>query len=77
MAPEAHLILYGEKGFHAIEVKSSSRLRKEDFDGLLEFKKDYKEAKLLFLYGGNRQYYENDILVMPLEDFFKTTHKIF
>lgn len=74
---EVDLILYGEKGFHAIEVKSSSRLRKEDFDGLLEFKKDYKEAKLLFLYGGNRQYYENDILVMPLEDFFKTTHKIF
>lgn len=74
---EVDFILYGPKGFFAIEVKSSSRLRADDFKGLLEFKKDYKEAQLMMLYGGERKYFDNDILVLPLSEFFRTGHELF
>lgn len=74
---EVDFILYGKKGFHAIEVKSGSQVRKNDLIGLKEFRKDYKEAKLITLYGGDRRYYESDILIMPLADFFKEAHQMF
>lgn len=74
---EVDFVLYGPKGFFAIEVKSSSRIRADDFKGLLEFKKDYKEAQLILLYGGDRKYYENDLLVLPITEFFRTGHKLF
>ena len=41
---EVDFIWYGPAGFHAIEVKASSRLRPADFASLEIFGKDYPEA---------------------------------
>ncbi len=60
-------MLYGEKGLHAFEIKHTSRLSPKDFQHLRLFQQDYPEAKTYLFYGGNRQYYENDILVIPFQ----------
>jgi predicted AAA+ superfamily ATPase len=67
---EVDFVLYGERGFKAIEVKASDRLRPDDFKGLLEFKKDYPKADATLLYGGAEEFSHNDIRILPLEKFF-------
>ncbi|MGK5089724.1 ATP-binding protein [Bdellovibrionota bacterium FG-2] len=74
---EVDLILYGEKGLHAIEVKSSSRVRKEDLTGLKLFASDYPTASLTLVYLGTKQYVESDIRVIPATDFFRDTKTLF
>ena len=68
---EVDFILYGQRGLVAIEVKASSRLRKVDYDGLLEFKKDYPKAKLILVYNGSEKKILHDIEIIPLEVFLK------
>ena len=68
---EVDFILYGKRGFKAIEVKCSKRLRKEDFKGLLEFKKDYPKSELFLIYTGEFQYVENDVQVINAQEFLK------
>ena len=68
---EVDFILYGARGFKAIEVKHSGRIRREDFKGLRQFRKEHPEAKLLFVYSGVRRYHEGDIEIMPAETFLK------
>lgn len=66
---EVDFIAYGERGFHAIEVKSSSRIRDEDLKGLVTFSEDYPKAKLWLIYSGaERRIYKN-IQIVPLDDF--------
>lgn len=74
---EVDFILYGPQGFYAIEVKTSSKLRKEDFVGLLEFKKDFKEAELFLFYGGDKKFYQDGIHIIPLKEFFDKGHNLF
>ncbi|MGK5088623.1 AAA family ATPase [Bdellovibrionota bacterium FG-2] len=74
---EVDLILYGEKGLHAIEVKSSSRVRKEDLAGLELFASDYPVASQTLVYLGPKQYVESDIRVIPAADFFQQTKSLF
>lgn len=69
---EVDFVIYGETGFYAIEVKNTSRLRSEDFKGLLEFQKDYPTAECILLYHGkelirNKQ----NILCYPIETFLR------
>ena len=68
---EVDFILYGEKGFKAIEVKCRERINQKDFKGLLEFKKDYPESDLLFLYTGPKDYSYQDIQILNVERFLK------
>ena len=68
---EVDFILYGEKGFKAIEVKCQERLSKTDFKGLFEFKKDYPQSELFLLYTGSKDYTQNDIQVLNVERFLK------
>ena len=68
---EVDFILYGARGFKAIEVKHSDRVRREDFKGLRQFKKEHPEADLLFVYSGVRRYHEGDIEIVPAETFLK------
>lgn len=68
---EVDFILYGARGFKAIEVKHSDRVRREDFKGLRQFKKEHSEADLLFVYSGMRRYHEGDIEIVPAEMFLK------
>lgn len=66
---EVDFIVYGERGLKAIEVKSGARWKPKDFEGLLEFKKDYPKADLFFVYGGDKIDIYNDVKIIPLEIF--------
>ncbi|MBS0617169.1 MAG: ATP-binding protein [Spirochaetes bacterium] len=68
---EVDFILYGERGIKAIEVKSSARLRDDDFHGLSEFKKDYPQAELFMLYGGTSARFQHSVQVLPIADFLQ------
>ena len=68
---EVDFILYGEQGLKAIEVKLSHRIRPDDYKGLLEFVKDYPQAKAFLLYTGLKKYVFKDIQVLPVEKFLK------
>lgn len=68
---EVDFVLYGERGFKAIEIKRSSRIRREDFRGLKQFKEEYPEADLLFVYPGERRFHEAGIEIVPVEMFFR------
>ena len=68
---EVDFVLYGERGLKAIEVKSSAHLRKEDFKGLRQFKKDYPEADTILVHAGEQKHYEEDIAVVPAGEFLR------
>lgn len=63
---EVDFVLYGERGMRAFEVKSSARLRAEDFRGLHRLREDYPAARGYLLYGGTRRLHERGIEVLPL-----------
>ena len=63
---EVDFVLYGPRGFHAIEVKRSSRFREEDIASLRLFCTDYPQAHGLLLYGGHQRYRFGEIDVVPL-----------
>ncbi len=65
---EVDFIVYGQKGFFAFEIKRSSVVSKSDAKGLLSFKQDYPEASLYLIYGGERQYFFDDVKVLPMRD---------
>ncbi|MCX6112550.1 MAG: DUF4143 domain-containing protein [Proteobacteria bacterium] len=72
---EVDLVLYGQKCFCAIEIKSADRVRDEFLDGLRLFKHDYPTSKALLLYSGDREYNYDDILIVPIERFLNNTEK--
>ena len=74
---EVDLILYGEKGIHAIEVKRSQKIRSEDLQSLILFKNDYPMAKLHLVYGENEKQIIDQIAIWPIENFLKNTKEIF
>ena len=65
---EVDFVLYGNKGFHAFEIKRKSKLTSKDFNGLLQFGKDYPAVTLHLLYGGNKAYQEKNIHIYPFEE---------
>ncbi len=66
---EVDFVLYGPKGFIAIEVKASQRLRPGHFEGLKEFRKDYPEAETIMVYLGNERKQQEGIHIIPAEEF--------
>jgi len=73
---EVDFILYGEKGITAIEIKRSQKISLKDLKGLKTFAKDYPEAKLLLLYGGERRYREGEIEIIPITEFLNDKNGI-
>lgn len=69
---EVDFVLYGPRGFHAIEVKRTSRFQEADLRGLRAFRKDYPEATGHMLYGGDRAYSMDGIEVRPLSEALPT-----
>lgn len=63
---EVDFVLYGERGLRAFEVKSSSRLREQDFRGLHRLLEDYPSARCHLIYLGTRRWHERGIEVLPL-----------
>ncbi|MCY4282315.1 MAG: ATP-binding protein [Gammaproteobacteria bacterium] len=68
---EVDFVLYGERGLKAIEVKHSNRIRREDFKGLKQFKEEYPEAELIFVYSGDRYFHEGGMEIVPAEIFLR------
>lgn len=66
---EVDFVLYGEKGFWAIEVKNSATISQNDLSALKSFGREYPEATLLFLYRGTRRLLQDNILCLPVDEF--------
>lgn len=69
LGAEVDFIVYGPRGFWAIEVKNSQRVSFSDTKGLIAFKRDYPESTPFLLYRGDQLLYENGILCVPCEQF--------
>ncbi|MFN0118333.1 MAG: ATP-binding protein [Elusimicrobiota bacterium] len=66
---EVDFVIYGKKGFWAIEVKNSKKVRPEDLKGLHAFSEEFPDCKPLLLYRGKDRIKKNHILCMPIENF--------
>lgn len=68
---EVDLILYGDSGLYALEVKNSVRVRPEDLRGLRAFGTDYPEARRLLLYCGHQRLLQDGVLCVPVDEFLR------
>ena len=59
----------------AIEVKRSARVNTDAFKGLSAFLAEYPMARAYFLYGGDRDRWEGNIRILPVETFLKQMPK--
>lgn len=66
---EVDFIVYGPKGFWAIEVKRSSNLGPDDVRALLAFKEEYPEAQCFFVLPGKRRESYRGFPIIPVEEF--------
>ena len=71
---EVDFIIYGPKGFWAIEVKHSNKIHPQDLHSLISFHQDYPECTPLLLYMGNKRIKSSNILCLPVESFLKNLH---
>ena len=69
---EVDFVVYGAKGFWAIEVKNADRLRDEDLRGLRAFQEDYPESQALFLYRGKEPLKRHGIRILPVDDWLRS-----
>ncbi len=67
---EVDFILYGPKGFWAIEVKNNHQVFSKDLTGLRAFCKDYPEATPLLLYRGKERFKKNKHSLSTSERIF-------
>jgi len=68
---EVDFVIYGADDFTAIEVKNSRTVHPKDLNGLLSFRQDYPQSKLLFLYRGKERLKIKDVFCLPCEEFLK------
>lgn len=66
---EVDFIIYGPKGFWAIEVKRSSNLGPDDVRALSAFKEEYPEATCLFVIPCKRRESYRGFPILPMEEF--------
>ncbi|ETR66906.1 MAG: ATPase, partial [Candidatus Magnetoglobus multicellularis str. Araruama] len=62
---EVDFILYGELGLHAFEIKRKSSYSTKDLKGLKSFINDYPMSTAWLVYGGHKEFYEDNIQVIP------------
>lgn len=68
---EVDFILYGQDGFHAIEVKNARRVHAADLRGLRAFGEDYPQAQPLLLYRGTEKLAIHGIPCLSVETFLR------
>jgi predicted AAA+ superfamily ATPase len=66
---EVDFIIYGPKGFWAIEVKRSSNLGPDDVRALVAFKEEYPEATCFFVVPEKRKESYRGFPIIPMEEF--------
>jgi predicted AAA+ superfamily ATPase len=67
---EVDFVLYGKRGFHAVEVTRSSRVRDGDLASLRRFLADYPSARAVLVYAGTRASRDGSIEIVPAQAFF-------
>lgn len=68
---EVDVVLYGEDGFWAIEIKNSRKVYPQDTRSLRAFKEDYPECESLLLYRGTERVKMGQVLCLPCEEFLR------
>lgn len=71
---EVDIVIYGEDGFWAIEVKNSARVDPKDLRGLRTFVGDYPQCRPLLLYRGSERLSVAGIPCVPCDEFLKQLH---
>jgi len=66
---EVDFVIYGPRGFWAIEVKRSPNLGPDDVRALNAFKEEYPEAECFFVIPGKRHENYRGFPILPLEEF--------
>ena len=73
---EVDIVLYGERGIVALEVKRGDRVTAENLGGLSAFLQEYPMAQAYFLHGGTREGWEKNIRILPVENFLKNIAQV-
>jgi predicted AAA+ superfamily ATPase len=73
---EVDFVVYGNKGIKAFEIKRTARISSSMLRGLKAFHKDYPNAKMYFIYGGERHLREGNIEILPMKDVLKELPRI-
>lgn len=68
---EVDFVLYGRRGFWALEVKHSATIRSADLRGLKAFRAEYPEATLRHLYRGDETLEVDGIRCVPCDSFLR------
>ena len=68
---EVDFVVYGQAGFHAVEVKNARRVHSGDLRALRTFRKDYPEADGVLLYRGTETLRIDGIWCLPVADFLR------
>lgn len=66
---EVDIIVYGPRGFWALEIKNSTKVGLTDTKPLEAFLTDYPEAQALLLYRGKERFTQKGVLCIPCEEF--------
>ena len=64
---EVDFVVYSETRFIAIEVKRKRRISSQDLRGIRSFGADYPEARLLVLFGGDREQIVDGVKLAPVK----------
>lgn len=72
---EVDLVLYGERGIVALEIKRTKSIQPKHLRGLKLFLKDYPIARVYLIYGGDRVLHEDNITILPIKDFLMGIQK--
>ena len=68
---EIDFVVYGERHFHAVEVKNTAYVNTKHLRTLKTFSNDYPEAKPLFLYRGKEKLLIDGIPCWPAGEFLR------
>ena len=68
---EVDFVVYGQAGFHALEVKNARRVHASDLRALRAFRADYPEADGVLLYRGSERLRIDGIWCLPVADFLR------
>jgi len=71
---EVDFVVYGARGFWAIQVQNGSQVRPADLRSLRTFREDYPEATAILLHRGAERRRVDDIWCLPVEAFLRDLH---
>jgi predicted AAA+ superfamily ATPase len=66
---EVDFVIYGPDTFCAVEVKGTTRVRRQDVRSLRAFRNEYPECEVLFLHRGPDRLKIHDVDCIPVEEF--------